>query len=188
MSDRRDLSGSPAYDQGSLIWLRFVDLDLGGEPLNEITPTKTESLTLQAAPPCCDGANECDGKTRLRLGASFTPGDLALLSFSIPADQWKDPLDDREAAKSVRVWYVVAAADGEGENRVLTGILSGEAKHVLGSRIHKDTLDQMEPIKFTPRSVRGGILHRETIKKRRARRNARKDDTGKQGVSDTQTR
>ena len=156
--------------------------------MNEITLTKTESLALEPAPPCCDGNGECDGKSHLRLGASFTPGDLALLSFSIPADQWKDPLDDGEAAKSIRVWYVVVAADGEGEDRVLTGILSGEAKHALGSRIHTDTLEQMEPVKFTPRNVQGGILHRETIKKRRARRNARKDDTGKQGVPDTQTR
>ena len=156
--------------------------------MNEITLTKTESLALETAPPCCDGANECDGQSLLRLGASFTPGDLALLSFSIPADQWKDPLDDREAAKSVRVWSVVVAVDGEGEDRVLTGILSGEAKQVLGSRIHTDTVEQMEPIKFTPREVRGGILHRETIKKRRVRGNARKDDTGTHVIPDNQTR
>jgi len=147
--------------------------------MNEITLTKTESLALETAPPCCDGANECDGKTRLRLGASFTPGDLALLAFSVPADQWQRPLDNQEAAKSVAVWYVIVAADGEGEDRVLTGILSGEAKHILCHRIHSDTMQQLEPIKFTPRNVRRGILHRETIKEWRTRRNARKDDAGK---------
>ena len=147
--------------------------------MNEIVLTKTESLALETAPPCCDGNGECDGKSHLRLGASFTPGDLALLSFSIPADQWKDPLDDREATKSVRVWYVVVAVDGEGEDRVLTGILSGHAKHVLCTRIHTDTIGQMEPIKFTPRNVRGGIPHRESIKKRRGRTNAREHGTGR---------
>jgi len=66
--------------------------------MNEIMLTKTETLVIETAPPCCDGANECDRRSLLRMGASFTPGDLALLSFSIPADQWKAPLDDREAA------------------------------------------------------------------------------------------
>ena len=141
--------------------------------MNEITLMKTESLALETAPPCCDGSNECDGKGRLRLGASFTPGDLALLSISLPADQWK--LKIQMARKSLRLWYVVVAADGEGMNRVLTGILSGDAKHVLGSRIHKDSVEQMEPIKFTARDVLGGIVHREAIKKRRVRIAARKN-------------
>ena len=143
---------------------------------------------MEIAPPCCDGTDACDGQSLIRLGASFTPGDLALLSFSIPADQWKRPLDDGEEAKSIGVWYVVVAADGENEDRALTGILSGEAKHVLSRRIDTDTLEQMEPIKFTPRNVRGGILHRETIKKRRASRNARKDVADGRGGSDPQSR
>ncbi len=98
--------------------------------MNEVTLTKTESLALETAPPCCDGANECDGQSLLRLGASFTPGDLALLSFSIPADQWKDPLDDREAAKSVRVWYVVVAVDGEGAAAFADAVIAGESNPI----------------------------------------------------------
>ena len=147
--------------------------------MNEIMLTTTETLTLEIAPPCCDGTDECDGKSLLRLGSKFTAGDLALLSFSIPADQWKPPFDGSDETKSIRVWYVVVAADGEREDRVLTGILSGHAKHVLCTRIHKDTIEQMEPIKFTPRNVRGGIPHRESIKKRHDRTNARKHGTGR---------
>lgn len=150
--------------------------------MNEIPLTKTETVVMELAPPCCDGTDDCDGKSFLRLGASFTPGDLALLSFSIPANQWRRLLDDREESKSIRIWFVVVAADGEGENHVLTGILSGEAKRVLCDRIDTDTLGQMEPVKFTPRNVRGGVLHRETIKNHRARRSARKDEAGKNGA------
>ena len=141
--------------------------------MNDISPAKTKSLVIETAPPCCDGNGECDGQSFKRLGASFTPGDLALLSISLPADQWK--LEIQMARKSLRLWYVVVAADGEGMNRVLTGILSGDAKHVLGSRIHKDSVEQMEPIKFTARDVLGGIVHREAIKKRRVRIAARKN-------------
>ena len=156
--------------------------------MNEALIMRTATSMMETAPPCCDGTEACDGRSLLRLGASFTPGDLALLSFSVPADQWKRPLDDGEEAKSVRIWYVVVAADGEGEDRVLTGILSGEAKHVLCRRIHSDTVQQLEPIKFTPRNVRSGILHRETIKNWRTRRKARTDDAGRQGGSDPQSR
>ncbi len=156
--------------------------------MNEMPLTRTESCVMEIAPPCCDGTGECDGQSLSRLGASFTPGDLALLSFSVPADQWKRPIDDREKEKSIRVWYVVVAVDGEGEDRVLTGILSGEAKRALSRRVHTDTVEQMEPIKFTPRNVRGGILHREMIKKRRARKDARKDDAGREGGSELQSR
>ena len=108
--------------------------------MNRHSPTVALAAinSLEIAPPCCDGTDACDGRSLIRLGASFTPGDLALLSFSIPADQWKRPLDHGEEAKSVRVWYVVVAADGEGEDRVLTGILSGEAQHILGRRVHTD--------------------------------------------------
>ncbi len=136
-------------------------------------PTKNKSVAIETAPPCCDGNGECDGQSFKRLGASFAPGDLALLSFSIPAEQWKHKI--QMATKSLRLWYVVVASDGEGINRVVTGILSGDAKHVLGSRIHKDSVEQMEPIKFTARDVLGGIVHREAIKKRRVRIAARKN-------------
>jgi hypothetical protein len=57
---------------------------------------------------------------------------------------------------------------------VLTGILTGEARQALGRQIEADTIEQMEPIKFTPRNVCGGILHREAIKQRRIRLRARK--------------
>ncbi len=136
--------------------------------------SETDGLSIDVAPPCCDGSGECDGRSFVRLGLSFTPGDLALLSFSIPAGQWKRPHDDQHGATHVRVWYVVVAADGEGEDRVLTGILTGEARHVLSRRVDWDTIEQMEPIKFTPRNVHGGILHRDAIKRRRIRLNARK--------------
>ncbi len=136
--------------------------------------TENNRITLDVAPPCCDGGGKCDGETLLRLGASFTSGDLALLSFSIPADQWKHPPEDQRGTKCIRSWYVVVASDGEGKGRVLTGILTGEARQALGRQIEADTIEQMEPIKFTPRNVCGGILHRDVIKQRRIRLRARK--------------
>ena len=83
---------------------------------------------MDLAVPCCDGGGKCDGQSLLRLGASFTTGDLALLSFSIPTDQLKRPSGDESESKSIRLWYVVVATVGEGEERTLTGILSGEAQ------------------------------------------------------------
>ena len=99
---------------------------------------------------------------------------VALLSFSISSGQWKQSPNEEDEARPVRTWYVVVATDGEGENRVLTGILTGEARQTLSRRIEADTIEQMEPIKFTPRNVCGGILHREAIKQHRIRQNARK--------------
>ena len=55
-----------------------------------------------------------------------------------------------------------------------TGILTGEARQMLSRRIETDTIEQMEPVKFMPHNVGGGILHREAIKQRRIRLNARK--------------
>ena len=142
--------------------------------MNVLPLAETDRLSLQLAPPRCDGSGDCDGSSLVRLGASFTSGDLALLSLSIPADQWKRTSGDRHEAKPVRVWYVVVAADGAGDGRVLTGILTGEARQALSRRIETDSIEQMEPIKFTPRNVCGGILHRKAIKQRRIRLNARK--------------
>ena len=130
---------------------------------------ETSSVTLDEAPPCCDGDETCDGESLLRLGTSFTTGDLSLLSFSIPADQWKRPPLDQSKTKSIRVWYVVVATEGEGNGRMLTGILTGEARQALSRRMETDNIEQMEPIKFTPRHVCGGILHQEAIKQRRIR-------------------
>ena len=134
---------------------------------------ETSRLTMDVAPPCCDGEGSCDGESLLRLGTSFTTGDLSLLSFSIPADQWKRPPLDQSKTKSIRVWYVVVATEGEGNGRLLTGILTGEARRALSLRMETEFIDQMEPIKFTPRQVCGGILHQEAIKKRRTRLRAR---------------
>ena len=142
--------------------------------MNEIPLTKTESFVMEIAPPCCDGTKECDGQSLLRLGTSFTPGDLALLSLSIPTGEWQHSPHNEDEAKRLRVWYVVVATDAEGEDRVLTGILTGEARQTLSRRIEADTIEQMEPIKFTPRNVCGGILHREAIRQRRLRLKDRK--------------
>jgi hypothetical protein len=135
---------------------------------------ETSSVTLDEAPPCCDGDGKCDGESLLRLGASFTTGDLSLLSFSIPADQLKHPPLDQSKAKSIRVWYVVVATEGEGNGRSLTGILTGEARQALSRQIDADNIEQMEPMKFTPRHVCGGILHHEAIKQRRTELRARR--------------
>ena len=131
--------------------------------------TETGNVTIDLPPPCCDGHGTCNGESLLRLGASFTTGDLSLLSFSIPANQWKRPLPDQSQTKSIRVWYVVVATEGEGNGRMLTGILTGEARQALSRRMETDNIEQMEPIKFTPRHVCGGILHQEAIKQRRIR-------------------
>ena len=135
---------------------------------------ETSRVTLDVAAPCCDGDGTCDGGSLVRLGASFTTGDLALLSFSIPADQWKRPPLDQSETKNIRVWYVVVATEGEGNARLLTGILTGEARQTLSDRMETDSIEQMEPIKFTPRHVCGGILHQEAIKQRRTRLRARR--------------
>jgi len=135
---------------------------------------ETSRVTLNVAPPCCDGDGACDGENLLRLGVSFATGDLSLLSFSIPADQWKRPPLDQSKTKSIRVWYVVVATEGKGNGRLLTGILTGEARQALSRRMETDNIEQMEPIKFTPRHVCGGILHQEAIKQRRIRLRARR--------------
>ena len=135
---------------------------------------ETSIVTMDVAPPCCDGDGACDGESLLRLGASFTTGDLSLLSFSIPADQWTRPPLDQGKTKSIRVWYVVVATEGEGNARLLTGILTGEARQALSRRMEMENIEQMEPIKFTPRHVCGGILHQEAIKQRRIRLRARR--------------
>ena len=135
---------------------------------------ETSRVTMDLAPPCCDGDGTCDGKRLVRLGASFTTGDLSLLSFSIPADQWKGPPLDQSKTKSIRVWYVVVATEGEGNGRLLTGMLTGEARQALSRRIETDNIEQMEPIKFTSRHVCGGILHQEAIKQYRIRLRARR--------------
>jgi hypothetical protein len=137
------------------------------------TLTEVNGISMDLATPCCDGSGKCDGQSLLRLGASFTAGDLALLSFSIPRDQLKRPPDDESEPQTIRLWYVVVATDGEGEERVLTGILSGKARQALSHRMETDNIEQMEPIKFTPRHVCGGILHQEAIKQRRTRLRAR---------------
>ena len=135
---------------------------------------ETSSVTMDVAPPCCDGNGTCDGESLVRLGASFTTGDLALLSFSIPADQWTRPPLDQSKTRSIRVWYVVVATEGEGNGRLLTGILTGEARQELSRLMEADNIAQMEPIKFAPRHVCGGILHQEAIKQRRTRLRARR--------------
>lgn len=135
---------------------------------------ETSSVTMDEAPPCCDGEGKCDGESLVRLGTSFTTGDLSLLSFSIPANQLKHPPLDETKTKNMRVWYVVVATEGEGNGRSLTGILTGEARQSLSRHIETDTIEQMEPIKFTPRHVCGGILHQEAIKQRRIRLRARR--------------
>ncbi len=135
---------------------------------------ETSSVTIDQAPPCCDGDGACDGESLLRLGVSFTTGDLSLLSFSIPAYLLKHPPLDETKAKSMRAWFVVVATEGEGNGRLLTGILTGEARHALSQHMETDTIEQMEPIKFTPRHVCGGILHQEAIKQRRIRLRARR--------------
>ncbi len=134
---------------------------------------ETSTVTMDVAPPCCDGKGSCDGESLVRLGASFTTGDLSLLSFSIPAHQLKHPPLDQSKTRSIRVWYVVVATEGEGNGRLLTGILAGEARQALSRRLETDRIEQMEPIKFTPRHVCGGILHQEAIKQRRTRLRAR---------------
>ena len=123
------------------------------------TLTEVSGISMELALPCCDGSGKCDGQSLLRLGASFTAGDLALLSFSIPTDQLKRPPDDESESQTIRLWYVVVATDGQGEERVLTGILSGEAQQTLSRRVDTDTVGLMEPIKFTPRHVCGGLRH-----------------------------
>ena len=92
--------------------------------------TGINGVSMDLAVPCCDGGGKCDGQSLLRLGASFTTGDLALISFSIPTDQLKRPPGDESESKSIRLWYVVVATVGEGEERTLTGILSGKALRV----------------------------------------------------------
>lgn len=131
-------------------------------------------VIIDVAPRCCDGTGKCDGESLVRLGASLTTGDLSLLSFSIPAYQLKQPPLDEAKTKCIRVWYVVVATVGEGHGRLLTGILTGEARQALSRQMETEYIEQMEPIKFTPRQVRGGILHQEAIKKRRARLRARR--------------
>ena len=118
---------------------------------------ETNKVTLDEALPCCDGDGACDGESLLRLGVSFTTGDLSLLSFSIPADQWKRPPLDQTKTKSIRVWYVVVATEGEGNGRLLTGILTGEARHTLSRHMEAENIEQMEPINFAPHHVCGGI-------------------------------
>ncbi len=135
---------------------------------------EASTVTMDVAPPCCDGDGTCDGESLVRLGASFTTGDLSLLSFSIPAYQLKHPPLDETKTKSIRVWYVVVATEGEGNGRLLTGILTGEARQALSRRLETNSIEQMEPIKFTPRHVCGGILHQEAIKQRRTRLRARR--------------
>ncbi|MCH8148176.1 MAG: hypothetical protein IH987_09335 [Planctomycetes bacterium] len=130
---------------------------------------ETSKVTMDLAPPCCDGNGKCDGESLVRLGVSFTTGDLSLLSFLIPANQCKHPPPDQSKTKSVRVWYVVVATEGEGNDRLLTGILTGEARKALSHHMETDDIEQMEPIKFTPRHVCGGILHQTAIKQRRTR-------------------
>ncbi len=56
-----------------------------------------------------------------------------------------------------------------GERRVLTGILTSEARQALGRQIEADTIEQMERIKFIPRNACGAILHKEAIKQCRIR-------------------
>ena len=136
--------------------------------------TETGGVTPDAAPPCCDGEGSCDGESLVRLGVSFTTGDLSLLSFSIPAYQLKHPPLDQSKTKSIRGWYVVVATEGEGNGRMLTGILTGEARKALSRRMETGNIEQMEPIKFTPHHVCGGILHQEAIKQRRIRLRARR--------------
>ncbi len=135
---------------------------------------ETGKVIIDEAPPCCDGDGKCDGESLVRLGASLTTGDLSLLSFSIPAYQWKRPPLDETKTKSIRAWYVVVATEGEGNDRLLTGILTGEARQALSEHMETDYIEQMEPIKFTPRQVCGGILHQEAIKQRRTRIRARR--------------
>ena len=134
---------------------------------------RNNKVTMEEAPPCCDGDGECDGESLVRMGVSFTTGDLSLLSFLIPSYQVKHPQLDQGKTKSIRVWYVVVATEGEGNGRLLTGILTGEARQALSRRMETDNIEQMEPIKFTPRHVCGGILHQEAIKQRRIRLRAR---------------
>ncbi len=133
---------------------------------------------MDLAVPCCDGGGKCDGQSLLRLGASFTTGDLALLSFSIPRDQLNRAPDDERESQSIRLWYVVVATDGAAGERVLTGILSGEAQRMLSCLVDSDTVELMEPIKFRPRHVCGGIRHREAIQRRRNRLRARRRQQG----------
>ena len=133
------------------------------------THTEGNGISMDLAAPCCDGSGKCDGQSLLRLGASFAAGDLALLSFTIPADQLQRPSDDESELQSIRLWYVVVATVGEGEERTLTGILSGEAKQVLGRLVESETVESLEPIKFTPCHVCAGIRHQEAIKRRRKR-------------------
>ena len=120
---------------------------------------ETGKVIIDEAPPCCDGGGKCDGESLVRLGASLTIGDLSLLSFSIPAYQLKRPPLDETKTKSIRAWYVVVAKEGEGNDRLLTGILTGEARQALGHHMDTENIDQLEPIKFTPRHVCAGILH-----------------------------
>jgi hypothetical protein len=142
------------------------------ESISVTVLAETNKITMDAAPPCCDGGGTCDGESLVRLGVSFTTGDLSLLSFSIPSYQLKHP-PDQSKTKSIRVWYVVVAAEGEGNGRLLTGILTGESRQELSRLMETDEIEQMEPIKFTPRHVCGGILHQEAIKQRRTRLRAR---------------
>ena len=134
--------------------------------------TGINGVSMDLAAPCCDGSGKCDGQSLLRLGASFTTGDLALLSFSIPTDQLKHPPDDESESQTVRLWYVVVATVGEGDERVLTGILSGEAQQALGRLVEPESVESLEPIKFTPCYVCAGIRHQEAINRRRKRRSA----------------
>ena len=135
---------------------------------------ETSRVTMDVALPCCDGGGECDGESLVRLGVSFTTGDLSLLSFSIPTCLLKHPPLDAAKTKSMRVWYVVVATEGESDGRVLTGILTGEARRALSRHLETGNIDQMEPIKFTPRHGCAGILHQEAIKQRRTRLRARR--------------
>ncbi len=133
---------------------------------------------MDLAAPCCDGSGKCDGQSLLRLGVSFTVGDLALLSLSVPRDQLNRAPDDERESQSTRLWYVVVATDGEAGERVLTGMLSGEAQRMLSSLVDSDTVALMEPIKFRPRHVCGGVRHREAIQRGRNRLRARRRKQG----------
>ncbi len=136
------------------------------------THLEVNGINMELASPCCDGSGKCDGQSLLRLGSSFTAGDLALLSFSIPTDQFKRPPNDESESQSIRLWYVVVATAGEGDERMLTGILSGEAQQALGRLVEPEIVESLEPIKFTPPYVCAGIRHQEAINRRRKRRSA----------------
>ena len=88
-----------------------------GESIGVSVLAENNKVIVDVAPPCCDGNGKCDGESLVRLGASLTTGDLSLLSLSIPAYQWKRPPLDETETKSIRVWFVVVASQGEGHDR-----------------------------------------------------------------------